>query len=792
MRKKVKIIIGLLIILVLIVVVGFLTKDWWAGADADLTAPAGCGNFKCEKNESSASCPQDCDSVSDLKSISAKTEFLASTASLPLNRPLEKESWDLSCQSAGTAAVCPTDTKSTSQTIDGKNPLTLKGSKANETQYISPIYTAEPNTNYEITANLKITNRHIYNYLDFQYPGSWHMKDRDTLDRLKGIWGGQYSIGVYNNFVANQPLLTFTQPKNGEVPYRNASETDWFIEEKTINSGSSGTIQFVVDLKGFDGNLNIDSLIVKKLDSVIPESALHIPIESWNSSDSAHEPAFDIQSTSELPFSVTTNTTQFSFTNDALTATKGRENVADITFASHFLDGLKMSRSPNEQGIVIVENKNVIFSIGADSTVLTKCRVDCKINLSSQIAANSKNYHYFEDGIIFATDYNKGIFFTPIKTDSEIYLSQEDTNQSSAPKPLSTDNWQIDNWFNKTTWKINYSFKAGAGFLAESFPPKDLNMSKYCNEMVALARNKDNTKVNLNLKTGLDPKDDYQSALQAEKNGAGAGVTPAIILWMNGYAITKNDLNPPDNYTYYLGSDNLQYFKDTKGNFWPTPPQGVSIQPTQKQTALDWKVDASGPYIVQQKAALEKFTRQAHAKGLKVVLYMSPFYYYTSNIDRFLANMKTILAGDDPTTTVDGVYFDGLYYLQSLKSLELVRRTRNYLKDKMYIQHLSRTYSVIRISTRLRVPVFDAYADELLTGETIYYTDDNEWKLNYCGKNVSNTISNVLGYARPPQSYGDQTNQALSNDCKIFVPNPGLLSPAGKSFMPGFKEKCSK
>jgi len=136
---------------------------------------------------------------------------------------------------------------------------------------------------------------------------------------------------------------------------------------------------------------------------------------------------------------------------------------------------------------------------------------------------------------------------------------------------------------------------------------------------------------------------------------------------------------------------------------------------------------------------------------------MAPGYYYTNNVDDLLENLIEIIN----EYNLDGIYFDGEYMNDFLRSFELVKKTRSLLGDKFYTQHLSWNNHLIRRTHRWRIPVLDAYADLIWNGEGVKLVDDDVFRLNYAGRNLSNTPSTLLGELRPV-NYGLSREESIS------------------------------
>jgi hypothetical protein len=93
--------------------------------------------------------------------------------------------------------------------------------------------------------------------------------------------------------------------------------------------------------------------------------------------------------------------------------------------------------------------------------------------------------------------------------------------------------------------------------------------------------------------------------------------------------------------------------------------------------------------------------------------------------------------------------------------------------------HISNLRYLIRHSQEYRNPVLDAYADLVWTGEAVRRVEEDDWRIIYCGANVSNTVAEVLAEYRPVNyllgrdesgiltwSPEDQINAVLKYNCK--------------------------
>ena len=183
-----------------------------------------------------------------------------------------------------------------------------------------------------------------------------------------------------------------------------------------------------------------------------------------------------------------------------------------------------------------------------------------------------------------------------------------------------------------------------------------------------------------------------------------------IMLWLGNWDYSVNDQNPP-----------VHWYKNSKGEpVSPSDPEAVPMSFTPR--------DVAGPYTANEKQALRNFVNEAHRQGVRVIVYMTPQFFYTSEPDTLLQNLQQNI----DEFNIDGVYFDGYYQNEPLKTLELVRKTRNLLGDRFYVQHQSWANTLILRSDHFRVPFYDAYADRIWLGEGVKKVDDDTWLLNYC------------------------------------------------------------
>jgi len=138
---------------------------------------------------------------------------------------------------------------------------------------------------------------------------------------------------------------------------------------------------------------------------------------------------------------------------------------------------------------------------------------------------------------------------------------------------------------------------------------------------------------------------------------------------------------------------------------------------------------------------------EAHRDGMKVVVYLSPFYSAAPDI---AAEMQRVL----DEYKVDGLYFDGIS-MDFRKSYAIIRRAREILGDDriLYVHCSSDPLG----DGRIYCPFIDAYADYILRGEAgvwgLKLDDLLRWTIS--GYNISNAVGYWCYYgSNQQQGYG--------------------------------------
>ncbi len=616
--------------------------------------------------------------------------------------------------------------------ITGQKALVLQGSKTTDLYY-NMILPLKPDTIYKVSTRLKVKDRKTYNYLDLEpnYP-SYH---RSSDCPCRGVWSGDYYINIIPNGWADEVCLT----QKTSLGYVRDENKEWFYEESYLrtpkSSEQSVSTKIIVHLEGFDGKLYLDNFNIEEVNSVMSDAALRIPI------DYEFE-GMKIINVNQTTPSITTNAAEFVFDNSTIVLKKGTNTVGKIEFPSNFLSGLNINQDVN--GLVILNNNNITLSIGSDSSMLLRLENDAIFAISGNDSMNP-NFYNFETGIIFVSDYEKGILFSPIYPALNLELMEKSVgvhydsnivdfsyNDNELDPNAIVVNWMVDSNFANANWTVRYDCNEGDAFIASVFPPKDFNDVKYATERASYAYD-----ISLN----KYPDANYSYYVQKFKERFNY-----LLLWQGTYNRSSPDIDAPS-----------VCYRDCNLGVYVGPSHANDPDVIIEDVIHN---DIAGPFIAKEPNALNRLVELAHEQDVKVIIYMAPFQYYTSDPNTLLDNLENIIS----TYGIDGVYFDGLSGRhRTLKDIELVRKTRNLLRNKFYFQHASDAAPLIYDSDHFRNPFLDAFADRIylgekmkkdLTGDPNHWVlqcapDANAWGLLYCNKNLSNTPSRLKAELRP-------------------------------------------
>ncbi len=157
--------------------------------------------------------------------------------------------------------------------------------------------------------------------------------------------------------------------------------------------------------------------------------------------------------------------------------------------------------------------------------------------------------------------------------------------------------------------------------------------------------------------------------------------------------------------------------------------------------AGDRRQEPVGPYMIEDESEFRRVIATCHRLGLKLIPYMSPFYFHDQSVDGFMES----LSERKEEYGFDGTYFDGLYFKDWVKSYEVMRRTREMFPDGPLYLHTSWGPPVGQHD--IWCPFIDTYADIVLRGEGRKSDTPGDMYMRYvaAGYKLSNTIGLMKG-----------------------------------------------
>ncbi len=152
-------------------------------------------------------------------------------------------------------------------------------------------------------------------------------------------------------------------------------------------------------------------------------------------------------------------------------------------------------------------------------------------------------------------------------------------------------------------------------------------------------------------------------------------------------------------------------------------------------------VTHTGPYRLLAEDEFRRCVATCDKLGLKLIPYMSAYYYYRPHLDDFLQQ----LAEKKRTLGFHGIYYDGIYFRDWVKSYELMRRTREMFPAGPIYLHTS--WGPPAGTQTIWCPFIDTYADIVLRGEghATRGRDDPYVRYIAAGYRLSNAIGLMKG-----------------------------------------------
>ena len=147
-----------------------------------------------------------------------------------------------------------------------------------------------------------------------------------------------------------------------------------------------------------------------------------------------------------------------------------------------------------------------------------------------------------------------------------------------------------------------------------------------------------------------------------------------------------------------------------------------------------------GPYVAKEPEELRRVIATCERLGMKLLVYMSPHYYVDQRVDAFMAQLARLRE----EFGFHGVFYDGVYFTDWVKSYEVMRLTREAFPGGPIYLHSSKGAPTGGYD--LWCPFVDAYADITLRGEgRETTTGDGYPRYVSAGYRLSNAIGMMKG-----------------------------------------------
>ena len=169
-------------------------------------------------------------------------------------------------------------------------------------------------------------------------------------------------------------------------------------------------------------------------------------------------------------------------------------------------------------------------------------------------------------------------------------------------------------------------------------------------------------------------------------------------------------------------------------------PKGESKEPVMMDDS--WAV---ATYVPRDEKEMVRVVETAHRLGMKVIPYMSPYYFTGGTIDDFVKAVGECMK----KYKFDGVYFDGIRerYNDIMGAYEVTRKTRQAIGNNG-ILYIHATISPLK---KIYCPFIDCYADYLLRGEHRNTSEDSfRWYVS--SYNLGNAVGTLCYDTQRPTS----------------------------------------
>lgn len=159
-------------------------------------------------------------------------------------------------------------------------------------------------------------------------------------------------------------------------------------------------------------------------------------------------------------------------------------------------------------------------------------------------------------------------------------------------------------------------------------------------------------------------------------------------------------------------------------------------------TNRTWANSYEKNHTVSDKQLLRNHVRASKKAGIKPIPYMSPYYYYSRDVDEFAEQLK--IFRDE--WGMEGAYFDAVPALEWLVAYEELRMTREIYPDGFILLHATgHPYDggPPLGEPSIKIPALETYTDATYTGENVYGYGKNWTYPKYITSQYN--LSNCIG-----------------------------------------------
>ena len=127
-----------------------------------------------------------------------------------------------------------------------------------------------------------------------------------------------------------------------------------------------------------------------------------------------------------------------------------------------------------------------------------------------------------------------------------------------------------------------------------------------------------------------------------------------------------------------------------------------------------WAMSWGREHVVTDPDLLHRHLEAIHQAGMRGILYMSPWFYYSRDPEEFASEVRRLR----DTYALDGVYYDGLPVMDWTVAYEEMRLSREALPDGLIILH--HTFPTPLMEPSIELPAVASYADVSWMAELVY------------------------------------------------------------------------